>query len=211
MIINSTFLLNLESRPDRLEHSRLELKKHGINYTLIKSIKFDNGRLGLIYTMKRLFEDCLSNGYENILVMEDDVLFLVKEVKRSIYWCVDQLPNDYDMLLVGCNLFQNDVELYSENLIKVTGACATHCIIYSKNGVKKALTEINNQLDNVEIEKIIPLDMIYVDKIQKDGKCFCCYPMIATQINGVSDIENRYVDYNRFLTSRFAEKTKHLK
>lgn len=210
MIINSTFLLNLESRTDRLKHSMSELKKHGIDYTLIKSIKFDNGRLGLIYTMRRLFEDCLSSGYENVLVIEDDILFLEEEAKKSIYWCADQLPNDYDMLLMGCNLFQNEVELYSSNLIKVTGACATHCILYSKNGIKKALAAINNQLENVDMENIIPLDMIYVDKIQKDGKCFCCYPMIATQMNGVSDIENKYVDYDRFLTNRFAEKTKHL-
>lgn len=208
MVINSTFLLNLESRPDRLEHSRSELKKHGIDYNLFKSIKFDNGKLGLIFTMKDVLEHCLIKNYKNVLIIEDDILFLEDEAKKSIQWCADQLPNDYDMLFMGCNLFQQEIELYSANLIKVTGACATHCILYSKSGMEKAFNEILKQINNTE--KVVPLDMIYVDKIQKDGKCFCCYPMIATQINGFSDIENKYVDYDRFLTNRFIEKTKHL-
>jgi len=44
-----------------------------------------------------------------------------------------------------------------------------------------------------------------------EGKAFCCYPLLATQVSGYSNITNKIMNYERLIEKRFNERTIHLK
>lgn len=205
MKIEKTFIVSLPNRLfDRLIPLIDYVKEIDLDYFVVSAIKKDNGKVGLIKTVYKLFSDCIDLGLRNILVLEDDCRFLINPIE-TINKCFEQLPEDYDMLYLSCNLWQNHVYKYSENLIQLEDAYTTHCVIYSESGIRKVLEAINENND------LLPLDVLIKEKIMPDKKCFCSFPILAKQMDSFSDIENKEVKYSRFIEDRFEEKTKHLK
>lgn len=206
-MIEKIFIISLPERLiDRLIPLIDYLKSIDMSYWAYQATKNTNGKLGLLLTMEKLLTESMYAEFEQILVLEDDCNFIVDDVKEQIEKCLLQLPKDFDCLYLGVNLFQKNVELYSENLIKLESGYATHAIIYSKKGIRKVLEAIRSKKLNQWA-----LDEIMVKLIQPQGSCFAAYPMVVTQSNGYSDIEKKEIKYDRFLTDRFKERTAHLK
>jgi len=216
--INNIFILSLKERhKDRLVpliYKLYELDiKHFRDYTAIKN---DNGALGLLKTVENLFTECLNNSfafdkyfnqkntYENILVFEDDVSFLRNDFNEQVEKVLEQLPLDYDCCFLGCNLFQTIIYKYSPNLLQLYDAFGLQSVIYSRKGMEKILEAIK------EMETFIPLDVLIQKKIMPDGKCYCSFPSLTSQIVSYSDIENKVMDWRNVLETRFNERTKHL-
>ena len=203
MKIEKTFIISLPGRLDRLIPLIDYLKSIGFDYSVVSAIKNSDGRKGLILTIEKLFGDILKEDGDIFLILEDDCKFLTNPID-TIEKCFEQLSDDFDMLFLGCNLWQNKVEKYSENLILLQDAYALHSVIYSRNGMAKILGAIH------EMKDVVPLDVLIKEKVMVENKCFCSIPMITTQIDSYSDIEKRNTKYSKFLEERFAEKTKHL-
>ncbi len=201
---NKIFCISLPEREDRRIHIENELTKHGLEFRFWRAIKMDNGVQGLLETMKGLLNHAITIGYENVLICEDDCKFIVDNPKVIIDKCMKQLPPDFDLCYLGVNLWQEEVKLYRKNLIKLTDAYATHCILYSRKGMSKLLFALTENENNT------PLDILIKEKIMPDEKCFCSFPFIASQVNSYSDIQNKNQEYAKFLEQRFIEKTKHL-
>lgn len=198
-----TFIINLPVRTDRRKSVTIEMDRIKLGYRFWRAVTHpSSGVMGLIETMKYLLEYCIANGYAKVLILEDDVRFL--ETRLFVDKCIAQLPDDFDLMYLGCNLAQNKVELFSPNLIKVDGAYATHAILYSNSGMKKVYDILKRGSDS-------PLDVQIVHGVQADGNCYACYPMAGTQVDSYSDIEQRDVRYRQLLEDRFEQKTQHLK
>ena len=101
VLYDKIFLINLETRPDRLKFMTHKLKKVGLNptdYQVISAVNgysedmiglYDRykereyyygaisspGSIGIIYTWKKLLQDCVEKQYDRILIMEDDIYF----------------------------------------------------------------------------------------------------------------------------------------
>jgi hypothetical protein len=196
------------SLPERLNDRLVILKdflyKEDIQFVIVDAIKKDNGAEGLIETMKKVYQMCLEAKFEKVLILEDDCKFIVDKPFEFIEKCMLQLPEKWDLLYLGCNLFQTNVELYTPNLIQVVGAWALHACIYSRKGIEKSLRAIEERKDNS------PLDTLIVEKVQLDGNCFAAYPMLCSQRKGFSNIENKNVDYSNLLLNRFNDRTKNI-
>lgn len=204
MNISKTFIISLPHRlTDRLIPLIDYLKSIGLDYFVHGAIKDNDGRKGLVETIKQLFNESINQKLEIIMVLEDDCSF-IENPKNIIDRCLGQLPQDFDMCSLGCNLWQSHVYKYSENLIQLSDAYATHAVIYSKSGMDKILKAIN------ENNPFLPLDVLIKERIMLDGKCFCSLPMAATQIISYSDIENKITNWGKVLQERFKEKTAHL-
>ena len=52
------------------------------------------------------------------------------------------------------------------------------------------------------------IDVFMADVIQEKFNCYMCYPMVATQRPGLSDITRKYTDYNRIMSryKKYVEK-----
>ena len=68
-------LINLADRFDRLYDTIQIMDEYKIPFERFDAIRHENGALGLGITMKRLFNECLENDIQNVLVLEDDVIF----------------------------------------------------------------------------------------------------------------------------------------
>lgn len=165
-----------------------------------EATKNDNGRLGLIETMKRLFTSFLKTEEMQLFVLEDDFKILTDDYPEIINECIKQLPDDFDLFYAGCNLYGH-CSRFSENLLKADGMYSSHAIIYSRKAIEKLLPH----LDAAET-----YDVTLVNTIQKDGNSYCSFPLLISQQTGMSDIMNKVVNYEVFLEKRFTEKTKHL-
>lgn len=207
MKIDKTFIISLRDRyEDRLVPLINHLQELDFkDYYIYAATKNEIGALGLLETMYSLLSECLTAGLNNVLICEDDLVFIKPHPNEIIEKCLEQLPDNYDCLFLGCNLWQTIVYKYSPNLIQLYDSYATQSVLYSKSAMIKIVKAIE------EMKGIVPLDILIKEKIMPDGNTYCAFPNLTSQINSYSDIERKYIDYSKILEERFEERTKHLK
>lgn len=199
-------VVNLPHRQDR----SVWVKKHFADNKIIGYVFFEatystNGVVGLLNTMLSLMKSLDDNKYPNVLIFEDDAEFLTKFPDRDIKRALNELPDDFDALYLGCNLEKPDSEPHSKNLIKVKSAKAAHGVVYSAGAIRKVYQEL------LSMKTVIPYDDLLINILQKDGNSYASKKLIVGQKEMYSDIENRNVSYNAMLKRRFTQNTKHIK
>lgn len=194
-------VINLPTRNDRLVATMGELDKHNIPFDLVEATSHENGAMGLQITMINLFKDCIEKGYKNILVFEDDVEFLNEDVNGTMDKVVEQLPDNYHIIYLGCQPTHGYPRFYSDNLLPVTGAFATHACGYSLSAMKSL----------VALDMQPPIDNFIVRVLQPEGKCYQTYPFLATQREGFSDIGKAEISWKPFLEVRHKQKIAEMK
>lgn len=215
--ISETYVINLPENLDRFFNVSENLEINGIDFKLWVATKNSNGADGLKQTVKELFNYCLKRSGDFFLIMEDDCELLFPDSKELIGKALNDLPNDFHILQLGCNLLMPPLKV-TDNLFKVIASYALHCVVYSR----RAMMEILKFIDHSE-----PLDVLIAKHLQPLGKCYCSNPMIATQRPYKSDIfeynpqmhkgiENIYnadtkvIDWGKFMNMQWERNTKHL-
>jgi hypothetical protein len=174
----NSFLINRESRQDRLADMRIEFDRQGINPIIFKAI--EGGWKGCRDSHIELLTKC--KPWHTITIYEDDVLFLYdrEATVRILADAKDDLPEDWDCLYLGASPREPQTR-YSENLYLLNNALTTHAIIW-QNRPNGALEYILNHKD--EIKK---WDVFLAEVIQPRFNVFAVYPMLVTQKEGQSD------------------------
>jgi len=185
-----TYCINLDDRPDRWEEVQEEVRKIGIEIERFPGIKMAKGWQGCLASHLALWEKC--RELDTFMIIEDDILFL-EDAKENLEKAIEQLPDSWDMLYLGATL-NKPLAPVSENLLRLRGGWTTHGIIYNnQNGVVDYI---------LTVEPSIRIDKFIADVVQEEFNCFMCYPMVASQRPGYSDIVNRYQDYS-VITERY--------
>lgn len=191
-------LVRLFSTLKQLEHFDIETVVFEATYN-------ETGAVGLRQTMIALFTKCLDKGYNNILVFEDDIE-VVSDINYYMPLCLQQLPKDYDLFFLGAHVIKPFIGIYSENLLLLGGSLATHAVAYSRKTIENILPIFKSHSQNPRDNTAI--DMLLLNRIIVTGKSFISYPLLVSQISGFSFIENKYVDYKKYIEMRYDE---HLK
>lgn len=209
------FFINLEKRKDRYEECLVEFKKHGITAEKISAIDGSKtftaglnrnaGAHGLHLTTIQILETSIKNSYKNILILEDDIMF-IDNLNTIFSQKIKSLPDDWDLLyLGGSHMFNKgkfkcvsrivDFEINAETyktldyeLCTTTWTQTTHAVGINGKNLESLL--------KIFKEKRNPIDMIYAELQQNGSKTFTFLPSIALQRPSFSDIENVVVDYN---------------
>lgn len=198
--IDATFLINLPERQDRRLQAMTDLGELGIPFYLWMATKDANGRKGLVITMRSLLRYCIENDYRSVLIFEDDINPVCKDLIEIVNECMEELPDDYDLCYFGCNMHVQP-NRYSGHLLNSTGMYSTHATLYSRQAIEKIIPIL---------DETTAYDITLVKEIQKDGRCFSSIPLLFSQRTGLSDITGKTENYERFIEKRFAEKTKDL-
>lgn len=199
---DNIFLINLPERQTRRSQSIHELSTYNISAEFIEAVPDDRGWYGLYLTYKKIIPRCLG---KTTLILEDDFR-LLKDPELLMSDCIDQLLHDKDawnIFYLGVNTHKNFERKYSKNILCIddVDGRSTHAIAFSPHGM---------DLLNEALSPDTPIDMSIVNKIQNgEGKCFCSFPILATQRGGYSDIDKKFDDMN-YIVDRFNEHSRHL-
>jgi len=179
----NTYCINLDQRSDRRVWIKEEVKKIGITIEMFSGIKMDDGWKGCLASHTKLLNQVKGEGV--FMIIEDDLLFM-ENALDNINLAISQLPDGWSMLYLGATLNQ-PLEKVSPNLLRIKQGWTTHGIIYNnQNGV------VDFILDK---DPDIRLDIFLSDVVQEQFNCYMCYPMVATQKGGWSDVVNRWQPY----------------
>lgn len=205
------YCINLDHRTDRWEHAQKEFENVGVleKVQRYSGIKNNDGRLGLIKTVLDIIKQSKERELNNVLIFEDDVHFLnntIEVLKKSLF----QIGTlDWWLLYLGANTHE-PLQLFSKarpNILILKNGFATHALCYNKKTFDFFIRKYDN-LNYVEYGDI--LDVFMANYFQRKNMCLVVNPIIATQYDSFSDIENHDVKYG-FIEDRFKTNTSHLK
>ena len=155
--VDNVYLINMDKDTERLEKVTKECKKFNINFERFNGVNplklskkelnkyvsktcqniCPNGIIGCGVSHMKIYEDALKNNYKNILVLEDDVYF-DDELYEELNKAMTELPEDYDILYLGCfgicdkeQVYNMDLNLlfhlYTNFLRKFKSTCKNEC------------------------------------------------------------------------------------
>ena len=181
------YCINLDNRKERWDQTQEEMKVLGATPIRFSATLKRRRHSGCISSHMALWKQVKDEGI--VMVIEDDILFL-DNAKENFETALSQLPEDWDMLYLGATL-NEPLERVSDNLLRLKRGWACHAIVYNnQNGVLDYL--LKEMVDN-------KIDIFMADVIQEKFNCYMCYPMVATQRPGISDITRKYTDYNKIM------------
>jgi hypothetical protein len=191
------YCINLDRREDRFKESLDEFSKNGIENVerfsatdgiLIPRDGYSDsmkaGDIGSLLTHKRLFNDAISNGYENFLLVEDDVQFS-ENFSEKFSEVINDLPDNWQIFYLGGNNNLGTPMPITERLAIANRTLATHSISFKKEVYEDILNLLNSNEPN---------DVTYSNNLYKFNS-FICYPPLSWQRPGWSDVENNYTDH----------------
>jgi hypothetical protein len=194
--IGNIVVIGLEAREDRWHRCQDILQEFGVGQVTH-------------YTTKQNFNDPHRNYMKDFLQMlrvrgigkhlvffEDDFEFTDgwEDILKKAW---DDLPEDYDMLYLGCNLTRPPLKI-TDNLMRVRGAWLMHATILSRKFIEYILKYYDRN-------RIWIIDEWY-RQIAPEKNFYCTYPMISYQRKDFSDMLGEYVDYKTI-----QERNKYLK
>jgi len=197
--IDKIIYINLSRRVDRKEHIENQLNSFNLDYERFEAIDMPNfGSLGCCYSHLNVLKLAKENNYKNILIFEDDFIFLTDKDKfESSLNNFFNLNIEYDVLMLSYQLLQHNVTPY-EGLLSVKEAQTASGYIVNNHYYDvlinlyensfKLLAETNHHwlYMNDQAWKIL----------QQNDKWYCLDPRIGKQIAGYSDTSQKYYNYD---------------
>jgi GR25 family glycosyltransferase involved in LPS biosynthesis len=167
-----------------------------------------SGRAGCFSSIRQVIKQAKNDNIDNVLIFEDDVLFLgdTIEVLRSSLGDLSEV--DWQMFYLGASVTDEfskaPLKKVTDNLLKMEGGQCTHAFACHSS----IYDEI---LDNVpDIDTIIPwmyrnesMDKWLAKTIQIHYNVYCTNPMVATQRPSWSDIDDKHSSFGEDLVERF--------
>ena len=216
--INQIYIINLKHRTDRWDKCIEQLNKYNITrYIRFDAIKPDLneinpiqysknnllvntnyiiGSLGCKLSHLNIIKHAKKNNFKQILILEDDFLLTDNFIHKfdSIIEKINKKNIIIDMLYLGFSVVRtdpyNDTEI--TNLKKLKNCHTTHAYILNESFYDTVI----NEVDTCYCE----IDVCYVNLQKKYENIYGISPCLISQRESYSDILNKDVDYNHYIT-----------
>ena len=174
--------INLNIRKDKKKWMTSQARRKKFDIKFFTTTKHKNPKKGCLESHLSVIKNGIANGTDHLLILEDDAKF-----NRSFQPLAD-VPNDWDMLYFGGTVHRI---MDKKNAKWPRIICwTTHA--YIVNLTNKKLVDAIMGATNYDLE----IDRFYMEHIHRNFKCYMANPMIATQRDGFSDIEDQVVNYD---------------
>jgi GR25 family glycosyltransferase involved in LPS biosynthesis len=197
--IKHIFYINLEHRVDRKLHVEEELTKIGLQgYTRFNAIKMENGALGCSMSHLKCLQVAKENGLPHVLIVEDDILFLEKDVFiKQINNFFKNHVDDWDTLLISGNNIP-PYERLDDTCVKVTTCQTTTGYLVKSHYYDKLIQNI--KMGIVYLTRRPQHDHLYaIDKfwftLQRADNWLLLTPLTVVQREDYSDIQKRKTNF----------------
>ena len=136
-VVDKVYVINLDRDKDRLERIHAQLSRHGINYERFPAIlgstvgshpafsSFCNSfctdsMKGCALSHTRIWKEMIEKNYSAVLILEDDAI-LADDFDERLKAAWPQVPQDADVLFLGCGFKCGDDALVPNMVNKVLG------------------------------------------------------------------------------------------
>ena len=200
--IDKVIYVNLESRKDRKKEIENELNKYNIEYERFNAVATpDFGIVGCTQSHLEIFKLAKQKGYKNILIFEDDFMFIVS--KEKLEEQIELLFNssstsycNFDICMLSYNLIKSKECTDYSFLKKVLEVQTTSGYIINESMYDKLIdlyTWTLPLLKNTRKHWIYSLDQIW-KILQPISKWYCFDIRIGKQRPSYSDLVNKWQD-----------------
>jgi glycosyl transferase family 25 len=183
-IFDRIVVINLDSRPDRLEQFDAQAKKFGIKYERFSAIPANSSlppTWACADSHRAVFKDAIENGVRRLFVFEDDALFDA-EFDTKFPQFYQELPERWDMLYLGA--WHLVYKAYKEGIVKMIESYSAHAYGVNEHYMQEAYSQAC---------KPKPID-IALSSTHPYINAFCPKPALVGQAPGYSDIEKEFRD-----------------
>jgi GR25 family glycosyltransferase involved in LPS biosynthesis len=128
---DKVYCINLDERTDRWEQAQVEFDKIGIRDVVERwpGVKHTDGNLGCTLSHKTIIEHCKKQGLNNVLIFEDDVLFVNDDVDKleKAFNELEELGN-WDLFYIGSTVEPTvgKFDRVTDNILRTNFAYTTH-------------------------------------------------------------------------------------
>ena len=198
--IKNIFYINLKVRTDRRKHVEQQLNQLGLrSYERFNAIKTTNGAVGCTLSHIKCLELAKERGYDHVLIVEDDILFLEPTVFIKQINIFLSNKHKWDVVIFGGNNVP-PYERIDDSCIAVSSCQTTTGYLVNahyfdtllanfKEGLRKLLSEPEKHI-NYAIDK-------YWFHLQRKDNWFLITPLTVVQREDYSDIEKVRTNYMR--------------
>lgn len=186
---DKVYVINLDRRADRLDTISNSLNSLGIAFEKFKAVDgIESGLSGIqgcATSHRNVIQDAISNGYENILVLEDDALFLngfAEEFSKHI----NRIPDNWDMVYLGASGIRKESD--TRGLVKILDCNSSHAI-----GISKSIFQELINVNDLETH----IDSSY-STLHEFHNVYAIDPAIVIQSPGYSDVVNIKYDPSKY-------------
>jgi GR25 family glycosyltransferase involved in LPS biosynthesis len=187
------YCINLDRRSDRWEMARKEFIKQNIPIERFPAIEMNDGRLGLVKTIGKLFQRAIDLKLRNLLLFEDDVQFTGADLKPSLN---DLKLLQWELFYLGGNRTQPLLHV-TRNLQMACNVLACHAVAFDQS-VFKSIVDYAKKTNTIATDLDI-WDVWLIYHVQNVSRSYFAFPVFAIQRPGYSDLEKRFVDYTAIL------------
>lgn len=199
------FYINLRERVDRKENLLSNFKLLDIptlHMTHIDAKKHHYGAIGCFLSHIHCLQKAKENGYDHILICEDDIHFTNVIVLKKQLRKIIQNIKKWDVILLASNIISIEKIMNVKYCARVTtGMCATGYIVKS-HYYDKLLQNFHEGIKylfrNPKLTSRYAVD-VYWKSLQKKDNWIIPLPLTVTQLSTYSNIENRVVNYDTFM------------
>jgi glycosyl transferase family 25 len=196
--IDKIIYINLEKRTDRKEHIENELKKFNLPFERFNAFETKGmGILGCGYSHLGVLKKAKEMNYKNILILEDDFMFLVdKEEFETELTNFFNLNIHYDVLFLSYGVNKNEILTNGTvNRVLESSTASGYIVHHSYYDKLISLYEwAMPLLGNTRMHWIYANDQIWKEYQKKDQWLYFI-KRIGKQIDGYSDNSERMTNY----------------
>ena len=186
---DKAYVINLDSRPDRLERISKRLRHIPIEFERFPAIRptsldgFTNlGYHGATLSHLALWKHIQISGVPNALIFEDDAIFR-DDLNKQMERVVEQLPRiEWDILYLGLRLISGSTHV-SPNLCSFRKGCHLHAYAINSRSVGVLVKLIDNALQSSKRRRVVDLVLSAAQSITKVHT----NPLLAVQSISPSD------------------------
>lgn len=179
------YCINRESRKDRWEKCLIEFAKLDLDVQRFNAV--EGGEKGCMLSHINILRDAKQNRYRRILILEDDVEFLVTELQyyRDLFYMLEF--SHWHLLYFGANCTQK-LKKHNNFLYTAKGCLCAHAVAYSDAIIPSIVAD-------ARMNKVKVIDTYLLSRVQTRNKSFIASRFCATQAPSYSDIQNTDVNY----------------
>ena len=205
-MFEGAFLINLDSRPERLSRSVAELDRYGLGdcVTRMPAFRHEHGMYGCSVSHLEAVRYARWKGWRSVLILEDDIRF-------SADFAQDAAQALHDLALQKWGVFQfgalnpDNIEFVTPHLFRFRGAAGAHAVALHERVFDFVIERYVCELDrgNWDQPSHLPFDEYVNNYLADEFETFASVKLLISQYPGRSDTLGNDVDYRPYLEDAY--------